>query len=385
MAQTIKGLCRVNFCLAKNVFFKNNPFNARVRFLYTDRAIGITAYEQARKMFLTQFSSVSEIFRAKMLEVCKTPSSTIFTEDMKAMVHLINNNEEDIQLVEAMLQKYRETNRDMQFGTYVFGPVVMRMYTYLQEPRRAYESFNNLFETSFYKQMTTVQVLLNLLYKYEMYQEIKVVYEKISSTDSWKGMANRCMFDLMAGCYKENTKESLDYGAAKWKELMHQGIKPSARGTSLLAYLAINQNSPELALETLCAIQNQKLASVVSLKCLACTYLKRYVNLITLIKPIVFNDQIVMRRNFFKEVLFRIEQFILSNPSEGSEDTLKLINDIKTAGKIIETTTLEDVLLRPYDTVLPSDQFKNESIHRNNHEQRKHYNEVGQYARRKFL
>lgn len=171
--------------------------------MYTEKALGLPAYERSRNTFYNQFATVSDTFRSKMLEVCNKENATVFTEDMKAMVHLINDTEEDMQLVEAMIKRYIETNKEFQFGSYMFGPVVMRMYSYLKEPVKAYESFNNHFESSFYQQMTTVQILFNLLYVNQMYSEIRDLYEKILSSEAWRGMANRCIFVLTAACYKE--------------------------------------------------------------------------------------------------------------------------------------------------------------------------------------
>lgn len=44
----------------------------------------------------------------------------IFTEDLKNMVHLVQN-EEDLNLVEVMMKKFNAQNKELRFGNFVFG------------------------------------------------------------------------------------------------------------------------------------------------------------------------------------------------------------------------------------------------------------------------
>lgn len=63
----------------------------------------------------------------------------IFTEDLKNMIHLAEPD--DITLVTNMMKKFNKQNKELRFGSFVFGPVVMRMFYYFNKPVEALEVF----------------------------------------------------------------------------------------------------------------------------------------------------------------------------------------------------------------------------------------------------
>lgn len=179
------------------------------RFLYSDQALGIINYETARLNFRNQFINVEDTFRSKMHEVCNTESSMIFTEDLKSMLHLVQKKPEDIELIVKMLTKFNAQNKEMRFGNFIFGPVVMRTFYYLDEPDLAFTAFKDPQFENFFNQFMSYQVLLCLLYKHNRYSDMKEVFEIIKIKN-----ANNTMFPrnsltmIMAACYKEvNTSQ----------------------------------------------------------------------------------------------------------------------------------------------------------------------------------
>lgn len=77
------------------------------RTLYTAEALGVDGYEKQRERTKTQFNGMEEKFRTKMQEFSSSADSKnmIFTEDLKNMVHLVDQNPDDIQLVLQMMKK----------------------------------------------------------------------------------------------------------------------------------------------------------------------------------------------------------------------------------------------------------------------------------------
>lgn len=53
--------------------------------------------------------------------------AVVFTEDLKNIIYLMENTEGDILLLKSMIKRFNSQNQSLRFGTFVFGPVVMRM------------------------------------------------------------------------------------------------------------------------------------------------------------------------------------------------------------------------------------------------------------------
>lgn len=162
-------------------------------------------YENARLNFRNQFLNVENTFRSKMEEVCNTDSSMIFTEDLKSMLHLAQKKPEDIELLIKMLTKFNKQTKEMRFGTFMFGPVVMRTLYYLNEPDLAYTAFKDPKFENFFDQFVSYQILLSLLYKHGKYTEMRDVYDMIKDKDMADGYPRNSLILVMAGCYKEVT------------------------------------------------------------------------------------------------------------------------------------------------------------------------------------
>jgi len=165
--------------------------------------LGLNGYENARLNFRNQFLNVESAFRTKMQEVCDT-ESMIFTEDLKSMLHLAQKQPEDIELIIKMLTRFNNQNKELRFGTFVFGPVVMRTFYYLDEPELALTAFKDPQFENFFNQLTTYQILLSLLYKHKKYSEMRDVYDIIKTRNvEYGGYPINSFILIMAGCYKE--------------------------------------------------------------------------------------------------------------------------------------------------------------------------------------
>lgn len=77
------------------------------RNLYDHAAIGVDKYEFYREKISTQFSDADkQLFRDRMNAFSEPDSnSLIFTDDLKQIIHMIDDNEADLTLVAKMMKK----------------------------------------------------------------------------------------------------------------------------------------------------------------------------------------------------------------------------------------------------------------------------------------
>jgi len=98
---------------------------------------------------------------------------------------------------------FNQQNKHLRFGNFVFGPVVMRMYHYLNQPTHALEAFKDPELEGFFEQMASFQVLCDLLYRNQMYQEILDVFEVVKAKQVQGQKYPRNVSILaFAACYK---------------------------------------------------------------------------------------------------------------------------------------------------------------------------------------
>lgn len=138
-----------------------------------------------------------------MDEVCETDSSLIFTEDLKSMLHLVQKKPEDVELLIKMLNKFNSQNKEMRFGAFVFGPVVMRTFYYLDEPDLAFTFFKDPKFENFFDQLSSFQILLDLLYKHGKYAEMREAYDMIKKKEFIHTYPRNSFILVIAACYKE--------------------------------------------------------------------------------------------------------------------------------------------------------------------------------------
>lgn len=150
-----------------------------------------------------QFLNMENTFRTKMQETCNSDSNMVFTEDLKSMLYLAQKKPEDIELLVKMITKFNSQNKELRFGTFIFGPVIMRTFYYLDEPDLAFTAFKDPQFNNFFDQMISYQVLLCLLYKHKKYAEMREVYDIIKNKNLDGGYPRNSLILVLAACYKE--------------------------------------------------------------------------------------------------------------------------------------------------------------------------------------
>uniref|UniRef100_V9IM13 Pentatricopeptide repeat-containing protein 2 n=1 Tax=Apis cerana TaxID=7461 RepID=V9IM13_APICE len=346
MAINIRGLFNLNISQTKNLFFKSNFLKVGIRCLYTEQDLGITMYENSRFIFRNQFMTIENTFRERMKEICEKDDGIIFTEDLKAMIHLVQPNEQDMTLLTNMLKKYIQKHEENKIGSFVFGPVVMRMFYHLNQPEYALQAFENEYLRNSFNYRSSFRTLMCLLYKNNMFKEMKNVYDKVLNSNGINFIGNNNVL-MYAACLKENTPEALKYALAHWKK-QFEVMRPSGRSYALISYLAIKNNAPELALDILSTIQRDRIMSIRSLKILAYMNLERYLQIIPILKQIMENNTNHNHKySIFADVIYELEEKLKAIDIEESVQLLDLIKQAKQLEFIQTTITLEEFLLQP--------------------------------------
>lgn len=273
-----------------------------VRQLFSPSALGIDGFINTRNRIKTQFEEIEDKFKAKMTDFTKPEAaSMIFTEDLKHMIHLTGENNEDLNLVKQMMIKFNQQNKDLRFGRFVFGPVVMRMYYVLNKPLEALEVFNAI-ESDFFDQLATYQILMDLLLKNNMLTEVIEVFDKLKKKQiNGTTYPRNCVVLVLAACYKLNTPESYNYAKKLWSDLNQTGHYPMRRAGTFAAALAIEQNEPGVALEILTSMKQQGYVTVRNLKVSALADLGRPDDALPLLRTSLNADRATEKKSTYCE------------------------------------------------------------------------------------
>ncbi|XP_075981569.1 pentatricopeptide repeat-containing protein 2, mitochondrial-like [Anticarsia gemmatalis] len=319
-------------------------YMTNVRYLFAPSALGIDGYLQTRKRSKEQFASFTEKFRTKMNDFVADSKNMIFTEDLKNMVHLAEPT--DLELITKMIKKFNAQQSEYRFGSFVFGPVVMRMYHFLDAPKEALESYFEPRNDGFFDQTISCQILLDLLYSHEMYDDMYKVFEKVQEKQmNMTKYPKYCVVLILAACYKQNTPKSLEYASHLWSEMNSAGNLPLRRACVFFAALALKQGSPHAALESL-SNQKQHYVTIRNIKAMALADLGRADDTLPILRSVLEIDSPTQKdkHTFFAETIDRVRQAVEKTENK---DIQKEFNDIYKALNdrgLIENKTIDQLL-----------------------------------------
>ncbi|OWR43455.1 putative pentatricopeptide repeat domain 2 [Danaus plexippus plexippus] len=315
-----------------------------VQQLYAPSALGIDGYLQTRKRIKDQFSNFSDKFRTKMLDFVSDSKNMIFTEDLKNMVHLAEPT--DLELVTNMIKKFNTQKTEFRFVSFIFGPVVMRMFHFLDAPNEALKCFEDTDNNGFFDQLVSYQILLDLLYNNEMFDEMYRVFEKVQEKQ-----VNMTKFPkypvvlILAACYKQNTPKSFEYATKLWSDMINVGIVPLRRASTFFGALALRQGAPHIALESM-SQQKPHYITIRNIKAVSLSELHRFDEAMTVLRGVLDVDQPEQKdkHTFFKETITKVRTAI---EDSNNKDTLKRFDDIEKALKdrnLIDDQTLDQLI-----------------------------------------
>ncbi|XP_046485179.1 pentatricopeptide repeat-containing protein 2, mitochondrial [Neodiprion pinetum] len=345
MARNFQSLLRTTL----NVFNKSITQNICVsgtRTLYAATVLGLDSYQKQRENVEQQFLSMSDKFREKMLSFVDGESKNmVFTEDLKNMLHLANDNPTDLELLSKMLIKFNKQNKELRFGSFVFGPVVMRTYYYLDKTDEALAAFNNPELEGFFNQVVSCQILMDLLYNHGRYAEIRQVFDTIESKNILGTSFPKDVIVLVfAACYKENSSESFEYALNCYQKLKMRGNYLVRRAATFFAGLALKQGRPEITAEVMFNEKQFNYVSVRLLKVAALSDLDRLDDVLPILRNSLSNDRISQIKHLYPiEVLDKVEKAIERAQLDKNDPMVTVVRQLK-SNDHIETKTLDDVL-----------------------------------------
>jgi len=318
----------------------------------------VNGYIQVRERVSMQFREMADRFRQKMKDFVQPNSANmVFTEDLKHMIHLANNNEEDLDLIEQMILKFNKQSRDLRFGSFIFGPVVMRMYHHLNRPKEALKIFMNPDLDQFFNQIISFQILMDLLLRNEMYDEVLQVMEVVKDKQLQGSRYPRNIVVLaMAAVYKQNTPESFEYMKKLWREVKDAGHEPMRRAITFAAALAINQKSPHVAVELLSEVPRQNYVTVRNLKAAALADLDRADDALPVLRSVIEVDTPgEVKNTFCADVIAKVKEAVdRSDKKEVHQEFQRILEQLTQLGYITDASLDSQLYSEIEKVTLPS-------------------------------
>lgn len=189
--------------------------------------------------------------------------------------------------------RFNSQNKEVRFGNFIFGPIVMRMFHHLGDEQRALDCFNNPELSGFFDQLISYQILVDMLYEKERFADVRRVFDAIRARQIQGGMyPKHVVVVVFAACYKENSAESAAYSAQLWKELNDVGHIPMRKATTFAAALALAQNEPHVALEIVGTVRQQSYMTVRNIRVLALAQLGRADDVLPVLRSVLEQHQL---------------------------------------------------------------------------------------------
>lgn len=317
----------------------------------------------------------------------------VFSEDLKNIIHLAEK--EDIPLVCKMLRKFAKQNSELRFGSYVFGTVLMRMFYYLGDVETALEVFKDKACDGIFDQWMSYQILCDMLYEKQRYQDVLDVYDMIKERRMEGGMFPKHTIILVYGaCFKLNTPESFKYAMDLWKIMMSAGHQPMRRTVTFGAGLALAQNAPHVALEMLHSSKQQNYITVRNMKVLAMLELDRLDDVIPILRSVLESHSgSLSKQTFCAEILEKVKAAMENcKNQELKMDYERIEKYLKDNGHVTDQT-ISDLICSEIDTrSIPTQttnknqtfinaSFSRQNEYRNDRRQKRPYQQHGGSSR----
>lgn len=275
----------------------------QTRTLYTEQSLGIDLYIKKRQKKKLQFGEKKDQLMEKMRQSIQpysaeregegTPSSsgsgvvaTVFAEDLKNMLDLTETDEE-IDICVQMMRRFHEQSKALRFGTFVFGPVAMRLFYLLDKPDLAIQTLKDPQLAGFFYQFTSYQIAMDLLYKRGRYNDVKDLYEHMRKQQLHGTKFPRdCVVLVLGACYQIGTRESYDFALSLIREARKSGALILRKGLTFTAALALKMDEPKIAMELLALTAQMNYITVRNLRMIALSHLDRYEDIFLVLRSI---------------------------------------------------------------------------------------------------
>ena len=247
-----------------------------------------------------------------------------------------------------MLKKFCSQSKEVRFGNYVFGPPVFRLLYHLEDPDTALKFFKDesMEQTGFFDQLISYQLLLDLLFNKGRYQDILDTFDIIKNRQVQGGRFPKHVIVLTLGaCYKLNTPASLEYASNLYREAISRGNIPMRKGITFFAALALQQSEPQVSLEALSIVKQQTYLTVRSIKALALANLKRFDDVLPIIRSVLeIDNPMVNKQTFPASVIEQLKKDFEGNTNKDLQaDFIKVVGFLDKHGHITQNS-LDDLL-----------------------------------------
>ncbi|GAB6028537.1 hypothetical protein CHUAL_002684 [Chamberlinius hualienensis] len=262
------------------------------RQLFGNNVLAIDTFLEQREKVNFHFREMREKYFTRMRDqVVNAEDKLVFTEDLKHMIHLVDNKPEEIQLLVQMIHLYTKQNKELRFSTYVFGPVVMRCLHHFGMEQIVYQLITDSNCGSFFDQISTYVLAMDILFKKEKYDEVVELFEQLKVKQLRSSTFHRDSVILyLAALYKLNTPEALKLACKLITEAKEKDAFILRKGLIFAAALALKQEAPEKALEIISTLQHINYFSIKNIRLVILAKLNRLSECLDLLKTDVERD-----------------------------------------------------------------------------------------------
>ncbi|KAG8180881.1 hypothetical protein JTE90_015806 [Oedothorax gibbosus] len=327
---------------------------ASVRFLYNDQFLGIDKYVDARQRTISRLGSMRGNFYNRMKAQLNSPvPSMIFTEDLKTVIHSCEDVPEDIEMCVQMMKRFHKQNKELRFGTFVFGPVAMRLFYYLKKQEMMHEFLKNPELEGFFDQLKSYYLSMDLYFKNDKYQEILDAFDILQSKKLAETMFPREGLVLTVGaCYKLNTPETYKRATDLITHAREARVPVLRKALGFVVALSLNQNRPDTALEILSNIDRYNNTTGNNLKVLCFAGMDRLQDAFDVLRRVTDQDAPVVSRirgEICQSTLDTLQKAVeKADDKESSHIFEQLCRSLKESNSITNQT-IDDLVCAPIE------------------------------------
>ncbi|KAK2708553.1 pentatricopeptide repeat-containing protein 2, mitochondrial-like [Artemia franciscana] len=299
------------------------PLIQAFRSVHTPENLGIPKYNEERARTSSQYTSdvILGRFKSRMAQQAQPEArGMLFIEDIKTLLHVAD--ESDSETIHNLLKRYNTQKSKTEF---ILGPIVMRYFYVVNQPVEALKAFCDPALDGMFDYISSVKILVSLLYKHNMFEELFAVYDVIKAknfkeTDLFLNIGTV----ILAACYKKNTPESYKMAldlVNKNEDMLisNDHIASSRQRVTLIASIALRQNDPNTALDFLTRMDERTGILPRNLKVIAYSYLDRPEDALSTIRRPLVRDQLV---KFMPEAIEALKQSLDRVKEENQKEIL---------------------------------------------------------------
>uniref|UniRef100_A0A224Z5Q3 Pentatricopeptide repeat domain-containing protein 2 n=1 Tax=Rhipicephalus zambeziensis TaxID=60191 RepID=A0A224Z5Q3_9ACAR len=305
-----------------------------------------------------QFGDAKEKFFQRISQYFNTDTpGMVFTEDLKHVAYLCEDKDSDIELVVKMMKRFNQQNKELRFGTFVFGPVALRLFYHLKKPDIVLQLFKDQELDGFFDQFSSYQIAMDLLFKEQRYQDVVDIFNSMQQKQLYGTKYPReCVVLALGACYKLNTRESYEYALKLIQDARSVGALVLRKGLAFAAMLAVKHNEPKVAMELLALTAQLSYITVRNIRMMALADLDRVDDVFLTLRSIIHQDVPVQSRTeqqVCQETVDKVDECLVRL---GDKEKTHIFEQMKRAlreSNHLCPQSLDELLCQPLLTRLP--------------------------------